>query len=48
MAKLTAAQVAEIRERYAKKEATQTVLAMEYGVRHPTINRIVNDKNWVP
>lgn len=39
--KLSDAQVAEIRRRYATGSVSQSQLAREYGVKGPTINRIV-------
>lgn len=41
-AKLTPAQVAEIRARYARREALQRELATEYGVSRNTVLKIVN------
>ena len=43
--KLTAEQVAEIRERYAAGER-QTVLAREFGVKQPQVSRIVRGVAW--
>lgn len=45
-AKLTAAQVREIRARYARGGVTQTALAQEYDVSQSTISLIVLDKAW--
>jgi DNA-binding transcriptional regulator YiaG len=42
--KLSDAQVAEIRQRYAKENITQTVLAVEFGVSQSQIGRIVRYK----
>ena len=44
-AKLTAADVLEIRRRYADGE-TVTALAGKFGVRHGTIGPIVHRKTW--
>lgn len=46
MAKLTEAQVLEIRRRYAAKEANQYQLADEYGMSQPIISDIVRRKLW--
>lgn len=43
--KLTDAQVAEIRERYAAGGVTQIQLGAEFGVAHSQISRIVTRKN---
>lgn len=44
-AKLTAQQVADIRERYARGER-QRVLAREYGIAQAHVSRIVNYRKW--
>ena len=46
MAKLTEAQVADIRARYAPHRVTAKTLAAEYGVRPDTIYAIVAGKLW--
>jgi len=46
-ARLTWAQVQNIRERYACDDVTRADLAREYGVSWPTINAIVKHKKWV-
>lgn len=43
--KLTAEQVAEIRERYAAGER-QTALAREFGIKQPHVSRIVRGVAW--
>lgn len=43
---LTAAQVAEIRARYAAGGVLQRDLAAEYGVALPTIGHVLSGKNW--
>ena len=45
LAKLTEAQVTEMRERYAAGE-TQPVLAREFGVVAPVVSMIVRGKSW--
>jgi len=45
--KLSAAQVVEIRRRYAAKEATQVELAAQFKVRQSTISAIVRWKIWI-
>lgn len=45
-AKLSEAEVAQIREKYATGRYTQTALATEYGVRQSTIWSIVRGKGW--
>jgi O-acetyl-ADP-ribose deacetylase (regulator of RNase III) len=45
-AKLTAAQVEEIRERYAAGGIAQEALGREFGVVHATISRIVSGRSW--
>lgn len=45
-AKLTPAQVGEIRERYAAGGITQTQLAVEFGVRQTSISNIVREVTW--
>lgn len=42
--KLTAAQVAEIRRRYARKGVLQRELAREFGVAQTTISQIIAQK----
>lgn len=44
--KLSAADVATIRERYANGSITQRELGIEYGVAQPTISDILRGKNW--
>jgi hypothetical protein len=44
--KLTAAQVLEIRARYAKGTETFQALADEYGVVNSTISKIVHGQRW--
>lgn len=46
MARLTAAQVADIRRRFAAGGVLQKDLAAEFGVRQQQISRIVNGKTW--
>jgi hypothetical protein len=46
MAKLTEAQVIEIREKYAKGGILQKELAIEYQVAFYVINQIVNNRTW--
>lgn len=46
MAKLTAEQVIEIRERHAAGGITQRQLAAEYGVSYPHVSLIVRRKTW--
>jgi hypothetical protein len=46
-AKLTAAQVHDIRERYASGQASGVQLAREFGVRPTNISRIVLGQTWV-
>jgi hypothetical protein len=45
-AKLTEAQVSEIRRRYARGNVTRRRLATVYGVSMPTIASILTRKNW--
>jgi hypothetical protein len=45
-AKLTEAQIREIRARYAHGAVTQTMLAKEYGVIQITISRIIRREIW--
>lgn len=45
-AKLTAAQVSEIRAKYAEGNTTHRKLAQEYGVDHATIGRVVRKEHW--
>ena len=45
-AKLTNAQVADIRARYVKRKVPQRVLAREYGVGLTTINQIIHARTW--
>ncbi len=45
-AKLTLAQVEEIRGKYARREAKQETLAAEYGVRQTSISNIVTGRTW--
>lgn len=45
-ARLTAKQAADIRQRYARGDVTQRMLAAEYGVHPAHISKIVNHKNW--
>lgn len=46
MAKLTNAQVAEIRRRHAVGGISQVALALEYGVSEATMNRIIRNLAW--
>jgi len=46
VARLTSAQVVEIRVRYNGGRASQYQLAKEYGVDHTNISMIVNRKSW--
>jgi HNH endonuclease len=46
IAKLTEADVREIRSRYAAGGVTQRALAEEFGVIHQTIHSIIRRKNW--
>lgn len=45
-AKLTEAQVREIRARYVPRKVTQDYLASEYGVSRRTIGMIIDRVNW--
>ena len=45
-AKLTAAQVTEIRTRYAAGGVSQKQLAVDYGVNKVTIGKIVRREAW--
>lgn len=45
-AKLTAAQVHEIRQRYAAGGVPQHLLAAEYGVGQMTISRLIRGETW--
>jgi hypothetical protein len=45
-AKLTVAQVEEIRQRYSTEDLTQVALGLEYGVRQATISRVVRHQSW--
>jgi len=46
-AKLTAAQVASIRERYGAETVSQRDLAAEFSVSQRTINKVVRNIGWV-
>lgn len=46
-AKLTEAQVVEIRRRYSEGGISHAKLGKEYGVGHETINLIVNGRTWL-
>lgn len=46
MAKLTASQVAEIRDRYADRGISQRVLASEYGIHQSHLSAIVRGARW--
>jgi hypothetical protein len=46
MAKLTEAQIKEIRRRYANREANQNELAAEYNTSQANISLIVLRKHW--
>ncbi len=48
LAKLTAAQVEEIRSSFVDRYGEQTRLARKYGVTSGTIHLIVRNKNWKP
>jgi DNA-binding transcriptional regulator LsrR (DeoR family) len=41
------AKAEEIRRRYFAREAKQTELAKEYGVKQNTISRIISEQVWV-
>lgn len=45
-AKLTAPQVIEIRRRAAEREATNAMLAKEFGVSTVMVSKIVRRRNW--
>jgi hypothetical protein len=45
-AKLTAAQVVEIRSRYASGDGTLRSLGREYGIHNTTVGRIVKEESW--
>lgn len=45
-AKLTAVQVTEIRERYARREVTQSDLSQQYGVAVKRIRQIIKREAW--
>jgi hypothetical protein len=45
-AKLSAADVLSIRERYAAGGVTQSQLSKEFGVNSPNINQIINRVTW--
>lgn len=45
-AKLTRAQVVEIRDRYAAGGVTQYALALEFGIKQPTVSNIVAGRFW--
>jgi hypothetical protein len=45
-AKLTAEQIAQIRDRYAKGGITQRALAGEFGVHQVTVSKIVKGQRW--
>jgi len=45
-AKLTEAQVREIRERHGSGSITYRALALEYGVHETSISQIVRRKTW--
>jgi hypothetical protein len=46
MAKLTAAQVVEIRRRYTEGGVTQSALGTEFGVTHNQIQNIIKGRTW--
>jgi len=45
-AKLTAAQVSEMRRRFALGDTTKRSLASEFGVTESTAGHVINGKNW--
>lgn len=45
-AKFSDADILEIRKKWDNKEASQSELAKQYGVKRNTINQIVNRKRW--
>ena len=47
LAKLTEAQVREIRRRLREGDDTQTAIARDYGVTRACINDIARRKTWV-
>lgn len=47
-AKLTDEQAAEIRERYAASDITQTVLAAEYGISPAAVSNIIRGESYKP
>ncbi len=47
-AKITAAQAVEIRERYARGDASQSELGREYGLHQTHISTIVRGEAWAP
>lgn len=46
LAKMDEAKVRELRRKYSNKEATQTQLAEEFGIRQTVVSDIVNFKTW--
>ena len=44
---MTREKAQEIRQRYFSRQANQTQLAQEYGVKQHTISRIVSGQVWV-
>lgn len=46
MAKLTAAQVKEIRIAYASKATTHSAIASEYGISRSSVGQIISGKSW--
>src|SRR6516165_834038 len=46
MAKLTEAQVLEIKARYASGGESQQAIAAAYGLRQPQVSKIVTGKSW--
>lgn len=45
-AKLNQAQIIEIRNRYKNEQISHRKLAIEYGVTHRTIGRLINNELW--
>lgn len=45
-AKLTLAQVCEIRQRYERGSVSQAALAAEYGIAQTTVSAVVRGKRW--
>ena len=43
---MTLEKAEEIRRRYFRREATQSKLAAEYGIKQNTVSRIVSGVTW--